>query len=493
MGGLGRIEIARSVVPEDYHHAVITIFEVGRFETHFKRQGPLSVVSGSGADVLGTFPVSDLDHGVIYEIVTIEFRSQSETETPDEHVLGVLKTGDHFSSLFFAVTEGHGDGNNPRDPADIATDILEERERVLAHPLGDAFQRDAEQYEVFCFVRNLLLTRQMRLRGVEVYPIVRGDSETSILSVVNEVLGLFGNNAPIRESEWAPILEQRHPLALIRFPRVYATTYEEAGAVVDSYQDLLIDLFAVHRGASGEAVANIIVRLRDGGKAWRPAAAPYRGNLIGGWLSGEDPTSIIHQVRAIEGDSLLQLWLALFREARAESNPDHQFARYWHVLEAIAQRAVRSGLQIYNLDGDVVRARGSGRPYKTHKQPAGDAAAVYALLRRAVWNYGDETQHASRHHGWTTWDLISIWGGLRNATLHYGGFRLGDPVQASARWYQTVADARQKLDELNESEKPFGDPLLRWLREALEGVLRAEMAAAISAADDESRLSTPES
>jgi len=182
--------------------------------------------------------------GRIYEIALLELR---EAETTIE----TLVAGRDFPRTFFR-TRAHA--NEPTMTADevaaAASDIEKERETRFAVPLGDPEESGATEFRILMLVERLLLTNYMRVPGIELLPLSRGNTATDEAGIVNQVLTELGWNARVEPDRWAENSARERPIVLIRVPRLFATAHEHALWLAHRRRDRLLDLLSLYRGSS---------------------------------------------------------------------------------------------------------------------------------------------------------------------------------------------------------------------------------------------------
>lgn len=123
----------------------------------------------------------------------------------------------------------------------------------------------------------------------------------------------------------------------MQFPVVRANTLDECGAVAMREASLLVTLLAAHRGSFGDVFCTIIHEQQTGRLLPGIHIPPYRGNLLGGFISGEEPEGLRRDLYAIQGDSTLQLFALLLGEAIRERRPEFRYVRLWSLLETVAK------------------------------------------------------------------------------------------------------------------------------------------------------------
>ena len=269
---------------------------------------------------------------------------------------------------------------------------------------------------VLVFVKDLLTTTRLNLLTCDVVPI-DPVSWTAELRSVDQYLEARGA-PPI---QWtAQVLEtvrRAEPATLIQFPVVRGNTRDECAAAAVREASLLVTLFAAHRGSFGDVFCTIIQDHQTGQLLSALHIPPYRGNLIGGFTSGEDPEGLRRDLHAIRADETLQLFVLLLGEAIRERRPDFQYVRFWSLLETVAKARGCAGRPKRDWDG-LVQLTKKGQPHFVQD----GADQVYELLREvlAPRDIGEQSFARDLTSGKLS-DQIPIWYRRRNCAAH------GDP------------------------------------------------------------------
>jgi len=354
---------------------------------------------------------------------------------------------------------------NPRYPiedrtaADERLQELHRQQRArYAIPLGDPTAPDANEHFVVCAIERLLTTTKMKLPGIHIFPVSRRSIEAEQRDVVNHILGGLGRIGRVEDDHWMKVMGPGRPWTAVVFPQVWALTVEEAGVIAREARDELITLLGLNRTARGTPVATIVEEVNRGAPPALSLSlddARYRGNLLGGRISGENQTVLVAQHHAIHADPLLHLCVDLYSEAVAERSLDAQYFRYWSVLETLSGARMPAG-QLVRLS--------NGSPWPGSRNTTSAAAPrVYRyvsdwLLRS---NVSEAIQVSPAPDVYTA---VRAWYGRRNATGHYGRFVATDPTQMTQGWFKWA-------------NRTTGDPSawLRGLRDTCHTVLSGEL------------------
>jgi hypothetical protein len=268
---------------------------------------------------------------------------------------------------------------------------------------------------VLVFVKDLLTTTTLNLVTCEIMPLESVGWAAEIQAVDRLLEARGGSPLPWTEG----VLEQVHraePSTLIQFPVVRANTFEECGNVAAREASLLVTLLAAHRGSFGDVFCTIILEPQTSRIMSALHIPPYRGNLIGGFISGEEPEGLRRDLHAIRSDSTLQLFVLLLGEAIRERRSEFRYVRLWSLLETVARSRGCAGRPKRDWNGQIQVGK------KGQLLVQGAAEQVYELLREVLVprRLGEQSFAAGLTYG-SLQEQIQIWYQRRNCTAH------GDP------------------------------------------------------------------
>jgi hypothetical protein len=215
----------------------------------------------------------------------------------------------------------------------------------------------------------------------------------------------------------------QRPCAVFHFPIVRAESAEGAAELVRTEVAALVDALALLRGSSGELIGGVVVDLEGGpGLVWTHGSQ-YRGNLIGGFLAGEDPRLIRHYAMRVRSDSQVALYLSLLRDAQAEIRQPFAAFRYWGILETMARAKDYVGQPLLNWQGEpVVNKSGVPRAIPDEAKPL-----VLELIRRRLARQWSERPAGEEPALPRYEEMIGVWYQRRNCVAHRGGCFRDDP------------------------------------------------------------------
>jgi len=346
-----RITVRGAPIPPRPDHLRINVFRVEELETSwYQETSPECRVRAT--TIYSRLPATEqLTPDSPYEIRRVELLTG---ETP----IAVLLGGRDFARTFFYVVEL---GSAKRKMPEVrlqALDVEERRRLLFAQPLGGPWSPSLQQFRVLSFVHGCLLTRRFEFPGFSLRPISAERVGEDEALLVNFVLAQGGWNCSLPVEEWSAHRVRASPIVVAEFPRVLAASFEDASEITASALDRVLDLLALHRGAAGSPFVTILENLETREAHAEHQFPAYHGNLLGGFISGEDQPTLIRQNERIAADPLMALWVSLVGEAEQEQNVDFLFLRYWGILETIATARVADGQVVVNFAGSPITVGG---------------------------------------------------------------------------------------------------------------------------------------
>jgi hypothetical protein len=451
--------------PDDVTGISLLLFEVDDVET-FWRSSP---GSASPTVINGIAQVSVL-HGIdsngVFEVRRIEVQSPSASI----ELLG----GRDFDRAFFTISDKQQSCEEVQDQAyEIEARRQIEFNKVLGRP--DA----SNEYRVLSIVARCLITRRFQFPGFSVQPLEIQGLAGMEGQFVNELLSQNGWITRLDLNRWVQENVRRSPLVAFHAPRIRADSREQAGEILIEFRNRVSDILSLHRGAAPVPMVTVVERLENAvneafvPEGWLLEAPTYPGNLLGGFISGESPHTLLRHERATRTDPLLSLWTAIYNDAANEKRIDFAFFRLWNLLEGISQERVPVGQSVTNFDGTTLML-GNNSATTSSARPR-----VFQLLKDwLTTRQVTEQSFTMARPSDDLWSSTRIWYGYRNAAAHYGGFVASSPVQQQQSWYQTVLDADNRARSVAAHFDVQSHPFLRDLKEAASSVLHWELDAA---------------
>ncbi|WP_371671941.1 hypothetical protein OG985_32585 [Streptomyces sp. NBC_00289] len=309
----------------------------------------------------------------------------------------------------------------------------------------------SKEYRVAFLADGVLNTRSLYIPGVVLFPVNASTRGSDIPEMFNSLLAQSGWPSRMDPTKWIAEYSRRRPVVVAVAASVKAGSGGSAIQYVRDRVQSFLHLMSLLRGAEPQLIS-AVAEIRDPLGEWKPElawidGAPYGGNLIGGFISGEDQHSILASWDAIEADEKIQLWISLYSDSLREQRWDFKWFRLFNLLESIGLERYGDTSLVKDFSGAVIQKpdnRNILRNVKT-KEARGK---VYQTVRDASVLASVAESSFCANTGESLWDVARIWTDVRNAVAHEGGYRENDSVQNLTTRNQRVnaAFARQPKD-----------------------------------------------
>ncbi|MFJ4874602.1 hypothetical protein ACIP93_05250 [Streptomyces sp. NPDC088745] len=322
---------------------------------------------------------------------------------------------------------------------------------------------------------DLLITSQLRIPGISVLKLTDSTLGSDGASVLNSVLGQLGFTAFVSSEAWLSEMRNRRPAVVLHMPSVQAPDAGTAAMASRKAAHQLLDLLALNRGSRGRIIGGVIgtpTSAPSGGMKFSGSwieGGGYQGNLLGGFIAGEDPHSLLSQWDAVSQDPRLRLWLSLYSDAIMDERWEYQLFRCFNLLEGIGKEKLPSNAAIVGSDG-IPKLMANGQKYTT-KQAQGK---VFELLRLiASMTNQAESNFALRGTGGSgdLWDEIGVWTAVRNSVAHRGSWSLPEGKTPDAKHAQIEQGIKARGHD--QTMASGVDALVRSIRNAAEATISA--------------------
>jgi hypothetical protein len=444
------LHVANLLFAEEVTHVWVDLARVEWDETSRCWNSAVTPILHNGTLEL-SFHRLDLNPG-IYLVSRLRF---SLDAIPNVSKVVDARPTANFPRTFIQVTD---QPMQPVEPAKLAERLVlieQGRDSVfLSGITADPANPGIGRFRGFAFVTRCLLRSRLRLGQIEVMPLRIGLQSIELSAIIQQVLAEFGSPVVETDDAWARASAEAFPVMVIHMPLIYARDRAQAVAAIVRHSRAVIDVLSPHRMSYGEPLAYVLESLDSPGRIWpMQAFGGYRGNMIGGFISGEDPKALRNDLWNVLADPMLQLFVSLYREAASEINIDFAYLRFWNLLEAIATRRV-TNQNITTFDGQPITGP-KGKCINT----AGDSVArVYALIKTHFQPRGlKEDFFLSGLQIRDLWSVCRVWWGYRSATAHYGGFVPADSHQSRQGWYPLTSRAYTETTTSSVSRGLFTD------------------------------------
>ncbi|MER6976244.1 hypothetical protein [Streptomyces carpinensis] len=324
-------------------------------------------------------------------------------------------------------------------------------------------------------VDGILLTANLRVPGINALRLEESSLGSDGVEVLNSVLPQLGFTSAIAPQAWMSDMRRRRPAIVLHMPSVQATDVQSASDVTRKAAHQLLDLLALKRGSRGRIVGGAL-GLPDPstGKiafsgSWIEGGG-YEGNLMGGFVSGEDPAGLFSDWQHMATDPRIQLWLSLYADALSENRWDYRLFRCFNLIEGIAKEVLPRNLRVVDSGGNPI-LKGDGKPY-TVGQAQG---AAYELIKKIAHstnqNLSNFVSHVPTGPASNLWDEVGIWTSVRNSVAHKGSWALPHGTTPDAKHLKVQAEILRRGDGANIAIGAW--VVVRSVRTAVESVIRA--------------------
>jgi hypothetical protein len=362
-----------------------------------------------------------------------------------------------------AIANPSGQIRSATDARDRWNVLTAVRTARYDRPLGDANAPGVRQHRAVTVIESLYTTTELRLPGLRMLPCTGRSDGSDERALIDGILSELGWDSRVPESWWRQAAVASRPWTVMIAPMIWARDNAEAAELVAQSRSDLIAVLGLNRGSRGRPVVTVIEGQTDDGVEGRIQyeGQTYRGNLAGGFISGESQLGLIAQHLAMRADPLLHLCTDLYSEALEEISPDSKYFRHWSILETLSGAKVEPDIRVRLIDGSWWPNGGT----------TGKAAPrVYRYL--ADWLDRREAQEGFIG-GPNLFDSVNSWCARRIATAHYGRFRPGDTQQVANMWYAAALRTTEGSDTdqhalMRSLERTVGS-VLKWelIREGL--------------------------
>jgi hypothetical protein len=364
-----------------------------------------------------------------------------------------------------ALFELRDSGSEPSTASELLDryrKLGQERDRQLNEGLGEG----PEVYQALVFVRDCLITRRMFLGPYEILPL-RGLGIGDEVESVESFLASEGLPPLPDLSSGLQQARLGQPVFVLHCRAARGTDVEGVGEGIEAEADLLASLLSVHRSGYGSVFASFLIHRATGQTYFRFASPSYRGNLLGGPISGEHPPTIRWHLNRLRDSDTLQLYVGLYREALREANEELQYFRYWSLLETVARGKGYVGHPKRDWSGNIVLNR-KGKPMLIK-----EAEDLVVELLKDQAQLADNSLAQGLAQGLLS-QQVPIWYRRRNCIVHGGECLCRDPtvpIAADSKYANCWAARR----EVASGSTPPVDGYLNSLREVASLTLAKEL------------------
>ncbi len=341
-------------------------------------------------------------------------------------------------------------------------DIEKKRKDEFLSGFGDSHSSPGiHEYRGFVFIKNCLITQKIRIGNYEIFGIgeLPFTDEQSIVDI-------FINNFyfPPFKLNWNPMPGE--PVIVVHFPRIFARSSEEASELIRHESNILSNLLSLQRQSYGTIICILMHDIENERVDAKLHAPNYRGNLVGGLISGEYPPEIRKRLKKVRDNPRLQLYLSLYTDTlRAEDN-NFKYFRFWNLLETIARSKNYIGRSLYDIQGNpILNKKGKPRIVPDH------AVELVTELLKDV--YKSQGMKDSFIDAVIRRDELNIWYRHRNCIVHYGGCFPDNPNNCKRD--DPVSIKCKQAQDLYKKQGGAFDSILQNLKTTVELIIKTEL------------------
>jgi hypothetical protein len=325
-------------------------------------------------------------------------------------------------------------------------------------------------YAAVVFLKNCLVRSVQKCDEFEISPF-SGIGLTDELALLQDYLVQRGFEPLKGADQLSDAMKSEQPTTVVRFPALTASSPGECITAAVRNAEVLSEILALQRLSYGTVIAAIVIDSVAGRYWWWVKKPIYTGNLLGGFLAGEQTALTRERFAKVRMNDSLRLFMKLYRDAIEEQDTEMAYYRYWSVLELIARTKGIGRSQKLDRNGTAMLNR-NGAPHLVTDQ----AEALVTELLRRVHVARNVSQALGLGH---LFDLVPIWYRHRNCIVHAGGCRPEDPAHCHRHKEQFVRCRDMHCRVVERSGTPRGrhaDELLRALEGAVGLVVIQELA-----------------
>jgi hypothetical protein len=320
-------------------------------------------------------------------------------------------------------------------------------------------------FAVLMLVDNLLLTTNQRVPGIRIFPLSNTNLGADVAMLLNATLLQLGFDGAVDLSSWLDKMRSRRPSVAIFAPKVQAAFPQKAVDLCRQSVHQLLDLMALRRGSKPRLLGGAVGHLDPNGQprcaGFWIEGSDYRGNLLGGFLSGENQHGLLLHWSNMVKDPRVRLWLSLYADAIGEDRWDYVIFRCFNLLEGIGKELLPPKKVVCNQNGVPYLQQGKNPSPYTTKEARGK---VYALIQLV-------SARMNQSSNGNLWDEVGIWTEVRNEVAHRGTWKLPDGETPTSK----QATVELQISQLGyDGTFELGvDAMIRGIREAVKSTLYA--------------------
>lgn len=365
----------------------IEIIKVGQLNNSFK----LSTQKEVNTNVVFDIGLNSFENGY-YEVKKVIY-SNAHDNTKQ-----ILLSEENYDRLIFQVTDNQNLSSSKMDVLHRLKILETITNELFYRPIKLTNNVNNKQYSAFIFIENLLIKTYMKIDKFEIIPI---DKKLS-LNHYNKYVEDFLNEKFSLVLKSGLTNFSTTPVCVIHFPAISSDDPEKIKNYCLEKMELIIQLLSLTRESGGKFFNLILLEKNTNRVLSYGVQNSYKGNLLGGIISGENPEKLASYYEKLKDNPILSFLVHLYKEAKNEYSRDFQYLRLWQILETLAESKNYSKKDdLFDMDMNPIMNNDSTKQMKI----SGSTAIVYNLIKILKT---------------VTWEDVNIWFAFRNAVGHYG-------------------------------------------------------------------------
>lgn len=256
-------------------------------------------------------------------------------------------------------------------------------------------------FKVLVICEDALITSQYKVGPAIIYPCNSLNAHCNAIQIREfcKTIDLYVPESVDIESLLDSEVDKKKPCFAILFPKIIAKSSSDLSKYLMGEMKKILGIISLNRSAYPVPVATVYLKNENGKITGNFSfqRSYYRGNLVGGIISGENTETLNIQYNRITNSEIKSDILDKYRFANREIDLDYAYLRYWSVLEAISH-SIYNNKHINSVRKLIIEA------YDNE-----DTAHKSIILKLGEENFIFK-------------QLTEIWFSLRNYTAHNGGY-----------------------------------------------------------------------
>jgi len=188
---------------------------------------------------------------------------------------------------------------------------------------------------------DCLISRPYRIGPAELYPLPRSDvyDLTASIKGMLQIQGIRNVQLDEVRNHLYEAEDRRSPLFCVSFRRIYRDDNEYIQPLMP-YIKRVFGILSLNRGSYSRLLGGVYLKQYDDRKSvsYMNLNSYYRGNLIGGGISGEKVMVLNQQYEKLDNSPFNTEIVSKLNTATAEIDLDLAYFRFWSILEAVSNK-----------------------------------------------------------------------------------------------------------------------------------------------------------